>query len=124
MEAPHSCGAGDCAAIEKREASPNEAPFAPPQECGGSLKEALEAGLLTRFVTFNHARASEKKRDLTRWLRPDYQNPGKSGATKDGRRPPLSVHLPAPSRQNGRHLLFRHPRHLRQTIEMPIRGDE
>ena len=35
-EAPHSCGAGACLAIAKREALPNEVPFAPPQECGGS----------------------------------------------------------------------------------------
>jgi len=85
-EAPHSCGAGECAAIEKREALPNGVPFTPPQECGGSLKETLEAELLTRLVALNHARAAEEKKGLIRWLRPDYQNPGRSN---NGHRPPL-----------------------------------
>ena len=54
-EAPHSCGAGGCAAIEKREALPNDDPSAPRQECRGSSD-----ALLIRLI---------------RWLRPDYQNP-------------------------------------------------
>ncbi|MEX1116141.1 MAG: type IIL restriction-modification enzyme MmeI [Akkermansiaceae bacterium] len=70
-EAPHSCGASECAAIEKREAPPNDVSFTPPQECGGSLKDAL----LTRLVALNHERAAEEKRGLIRYLRPDYQNP-------------------------------------------------
>jgi hypothetical protein len=70
-EAPHSCGAGECVAIEKREALPNDDSFAPRQECRGSLKDAL----LTRLVALNHERAAEEKRGLIRWLRPDYQNP-------------------------------------------------
>ena len=84
-EAPHSCGAGECAAIEKREALPNGISFTPPQECGGSLKDAL----LTRLVALNHQRAAEEKRGLIRWLRPDYQNPKAS----DGHRPPLQATL-------------------------------
>ena len=66
-EAPHSCGAGECVAIEKREALPNDVPFASRQECRDSL--------LTRLVALNHERAAEEKRGLIRWLRPDYQNP-------------------------------------------------
>ena len=89
-EAPHSCGAGECVAIEKREALPNDVPFAPPQECGGSITEALEQELLTRLVALNHARAAEEKKGLIRWLRPDYQNPAKSN---DGHRPPLQADL-------------------------------
>jgi hypothetical protein len=58
-------------AIETHEALPNDVPFAPPQECGGSLQEEL----LTRLVALNHERAAEEKRGLIRWLRPDYQNP-------------------------------------------------
>ena len=54
-EALHSCGAGGCAAIEKREALPNDDPSAPRQECRGSSD-----ALLIRLI---------------RWLRPDYQNP-------------------------------------------------
>ena len=36
-EAPHSCGASECAGIEKREALPNDVSFAPRQECRRSL---------------------------------------------------------------------------------------
>ncbi len=36
-EAPHSCGAGECVAIEKREAHPNDVPFTSRQECRDSL---------------------------------------------------------------------------------------
>ena len=46
--------------------------------------------LLTRLVALNHARAAEEKRGLIRYLRPDYQNPAKSG---DGHRPPLQGDL-------------------------------
>ena len=66
-EAPHSCGAGECEAIEKREALPNDVSFASRQECRDSL--------LTRLVALNHERAAEEKRGLIRWLRPEYQNP-------------------------------------------------
>jgi hypothetical protein len=66
-EAPHSCGAGECVAIEQPEALPNDVPFASRQECRDSL--------LTRLVALNHERAAEEKRGLIRWLRPDYQNP-------------------------------------------------
>ncbi len=85
-EAPHSCGVGECVAIETREALPNDVPFAPPQECGGSLKEEL----LTRLVKLNHDRAAEEKRGLIRWLRPEYQNPTQAA---DGHRPPLQGDL-------------------------------
>ena len=74
-EAPHSCGAGGCAAIAQREALPNDLPSAPPQECGGSSKDAFEQELLTRLVALNHERAAEEKRGHIRYLRPDYQNP-------------------------------------------------
>jgi hypothetical protein len=70
-EAPHSCGASECEFIEKREALPNDVPFTPPQECGGSFEDEL----LTRLVALNHERAAEEKRGLIRYLRPDYQNP-------------------------------------------------
>ena len=70
-EAPHSCGASECESIEKREALPNDVPFTPPQECGGSFEDEL----LTRLVALNHERAAEEKRGLIRYLRPDYQNP-------------------------------------------------
>ncbi len=33
--------------------------------------------LLTHLVALNHARAAEERKVLIRWLRPDYQNPGK-----------------------------------------------
>jgi hypothetical protein len=81
-EAPHSCGAGECVAIEKREALPNDPSFSSRQECRDSL--------LTRLVALNHERAAEEKRGLIRWLRPEYQNPTKSS---DGHRPPLQGDL-------------------------------
>ena len=100
-EAPHSCGAGECAAIEKREALPNDVPFSPPQECGGSLKDAL----LTRLVALNHERAAEEKRGLIRYLRPDYQNPNATKAPREEQatlagteasssHPPSTIHNP------------------------------
>ena len=78
-EAPHSCGAGESAAPEKREALPSDTPSTPRQECRDSL--------LTRLVALNHERAAEEKRGLIRWLRPDYQN--KTAETSDGHRPTL-----------------------------------
>ncbi len=74
-EGPHSCGPSECVAPDSREALPTDAPFAPTQECGGSLKDALEQEILSRLVTLNHERAAEEKRGLVRWLRPDYQAP-------------------------------------------------
>lgn len=68
-EAPHSCGAGECADIEKREALPNDPPFTSRQECRGSI-------LLTRLVALNHQRAADEKRGQIRWLRPEYQSSG------------------------------------------------
>lgn len=40
--------------------------------------EEIEQEILTRLVALNHARAAEEKNGLIRYLRPDYQNPGKS----------------------------------------------
>jgi hypothetical protein len=93
-EAPHSCGAGACAAVEPREALPNDPPFASRQESRDSL--------LSRLVALNHERAAEEKRGLIRWLRPDYQNcsgglrPSQDSGetTSDGHRPPLQENLP------------------------------
>ena len=45
---------------------------------------------MTRLVALNHERAAEEKRGLIRWLRPEYQNPGKPS---DGHRPPLQADL-------------------------------
>jgi hypothetical protein len=78
-EAPHSCGAGESAAPEKRETLPSDTPSTSRQECRDSL--------LTRLVALNHERAAEEKRGLIRWLRPDYQN--KTAETSDGHRPTL-----------------------------------
>ena len=78
-EAPHSCGASECEFIEKREALPNDVPFTPPQECGGSFEDEL----LTRLVALNHERAAEEKRGLIRYLRPDYQNPNAAKAPSE-----------------------------------------
>ena len=51
----------------------------------------------TRLVALNRERAAEEKRGLTRWLRPDYQNPVKSsdgrGSAYAERRPPLQRDL-------------------------------
>jgi len=47
---------------------------------GGPDAEALEQQLLTRLVALNHERASEEKRGLVRWLRPDFQAPGAATA--------------------------------------------
>jgi hypothetical protein len=59
-EAPHSCGAGESAVDESREARSPSAPLPPSrQECRDSL--------LTRLVALNHERAAEEKRGLIRW---------------------------------------------------------
>ena len=76
-------------ADESREALSSSTPLPPSrQECRDSL-------LLTRLVALNHSRAAEERKGLIRWLRPDYQNPRKSGdATSDGTsRPPLQGEL-------------------------------
>ena len=59
------------------------------KECGRDTHSPCEE-LLTRLVALNHERAAEEKRGLIRYLRPDYQNPAKSG---DGHRPPLQGDL-------------------------------
>jgi hypothetical protein len=87
-EAPHSCGAGECEALDTREALPKDSPFTSRQECrdslppadtlarGGPAAEALEQQILTHLVALNHERAAEEKRGLIRYLRPDYQRGG------------------------------------------------
>ena len=40
-----------------------------------SKQEQIRGELLTRLVALNHERATDEKRGLIRWLRPDYQNP-------------------------------------------------
>ena len=96
-EAPHSCGAGECEALDKREALPKDLPIPSRQERrdslppadllarGGPAAEALEQQLLTRLVALNHERAAEEKRGLIRWLRPHCRAP----ASSDGHRTTL-----------------------------------
>jgi hypothetical protein len=52
---------------------------------------ANDEELLTRLVALNHERAAEEKRGLSRWLRPEYQNP--TAKASDGHRPPLQQDL-------------------------------
>ena len=40
-----------------------------------SRQEQIRGELLTRLVALNHERATDEKRGLIRWLRPEYQNP-------------------------------------------------
>ena len=44
--------------------------------------EALEQAILMRLVALNHERAAEEAKGQIRWLRPDYQNPTGTTASK------------------------------------------
>ncbi|MEZ5413691.1 MAG: type IIL restriction-modification enzyme MmeI [Opitutaceae bacterium] len=44
--------------------------------------DVLEQAILTRLVALNHERAAEEAKGHIRWLRPDYQNPQGTTATK------------------------------------------
>ena len=55
-EAPYSCGAGECTAIEKREAHPIDIPFAPRQECRGSLLRQTDDQAPGLHLELLHAR--------------------------------------------------------------------
>lgn len=44
-------------------------------------KRLLDDALLERLVALNAARAAEEARGLVRWLRPEFQNPAKPGAS-------------------------------------------
>ena len=42
----------------------------------------VEETILCRLVALNAERAAEERRGLVRWLRPDFQNPGGTGAVQ------------------------------------------
>ena len=52
-------------------------------------RSKIEQEILTRLVALNHERATEEKRGLIRWLRPEFQAP----AASDGHRPPLQTEI-------------------------------
>jgi len=57
--------------------------------------EALEQQLLSRLVALNHERAAEERRELIRWLRPDYQARGAATAQQTEIGLDDSTHLPS-----------------------------